>query len=267
MFGTADFKGTSKAQQTGLTIPKEARHTGPSRWTRLGIFLCVALAAAILAAVVFVKGSPTFVESRAEKLTKASLQLGLAAWAIGEAVAARRLTLKRTWIAAITLYSIAFILTAVLLGKPLATKMAEFSEEQAQVDRRFAQTATGQAFLQPQSFASPQVAAASLVEFQQYADATEKLNKQEEELLLQRDDPALRDRWAAYFGATRAAASATEELYRFAAEPSRQVHVENGIVGIADPKGFNERIDATNTATAKLRSATAALGESLPTTQ
>jgi hypothetical protein len=268
IFGNTDFNGPSTAdQQTELTIPKEARHTGPSRWARLGIFLCVALASAILAAVVFVKGSPIFVVGLTEKLTKAYLQLGLAAWAVSEVIAGRWLTLKRTWIAAVALHSIGFVLMVVFLGKPLATKLAELQQEQAQLDRRFAETAAGKALLQPQSFASPQVAATSLAEFDHYANATERLNEQEEALLLQRDDPSFRDRWAAYFEATRAAASATEELYRFVADPSRQVHVENAVGVIADPNGYNERIDATNAAMQKLRSATAALRESVPTAE
>ena len=253
------FRGTTKP---GVAQEPKPEKAGASRWARLGIFLCVALASAILAAVVFVKGSPTFVEGLTAKLTEASLQLGLAAWVVSEIIARRWLTLKRTWIAAIALYSVAFILTTIFLGKPVVTKLAELNKEQAQLDRRFAETATGKAWLQPQSFASPQVAATWLAEFQQYADSTEALNKQKEALLLQRDDPSSRDRWETYFGDARAAATATEELYSFAAEPSRQVHVENGVVIIADPEGYNKRIDAANDAMGKLRLAATALGHS-----
>lgn len=237
-----------------------------SRWARLGIFLCVALASAIFATILFVKGNPSAYELT-EKLTKISLGLGLAAWGFGEAVAGRWLTIKRTLIAAIALYGVALILIAVFMGRPLATKLAELDEQQVQLDRHFRGTATGKMLLQPQSFASPQVAAASLSEFEHYADATEKLNRQKQTLVFQRDDPSYRDRWAAYFEATRATASATEEIYRFAGEPSRQVHVENGVVIIADPDGYNKRIDAVNDATAKLRIATAAFGESVPKAQ
>ncbi|HKV23715.1 MAG TPA: hypothetical protein VJN93_03915 [Candidatus Acidoferrum sp.] len=249
-------------------IPEESRGTAAaSRWARLAIFLCVALASAILAAAVFVKGSPSFVEGLTEKLTKGSLELGLAAWALSEAIVGRWLTLKRTWIAAIALYGIVFVLMAVFLGKPLATRLGELNNEQAQLDRRFAESATGKSLLQPQSFASPQIAADALSEFERYAEATEKLNRQKETLVLQRDDPSYRGRWAAYFEATRAAASTTEELYRFAAEPSRQVHVENGVVIIADPDGYNKRIDAVNDAATKLREATAAFGQPVPKAQ
>jgi hypothetical protein len=238
--------------------PDKAR---ASRWARLGIFLCVALASAIIAAVVFVKGDPASVEDLTEKLTSGSLKLGLAAWAVSEAVAGRWLTLKRTWIAAIALYSVAFVLMAVFLGKPLVTELAEVNEEQTQLDRRFAESATGKTLLQPQSFASPQVAATSLAEFEQYANASDRLNKRKEALLQQ--DPSLRDPLTAYFEATRVMVSATEELYRFAADPSRRVHVENGVVVIADPDGYNKRIDAANDAIEKLRLAATALGESV----
>jgi hypothetical protein len=250
--------------KTSEVVPEsKPERAAASRWARLGIFLSVAVASAIFAAIVFVKGNPSAYELT-EKLTKTSLGLGLAAWGFSEAVVGRWLTIKRTLIAAIALYGVALILMAVFMGKPLATKLAELDEEQVQLDRRFRETATGKMLLQPQSFASPQVAAASLSEFGHYADATEKLDRQKETLLLQRDDPSFRNRWAAYFEARRAAASTTEELYRFAAEPSRQVHVENNIVIIADPDGYNQRMDAVNDAMAKLRVATAALGQAVP---
>jgi hypothetical protein len=229
-----------------------------SRWARLGIFLGVALLSAIVAAAVFVKGdSPTI-----ESLTSASLKLGLAAWAISEVVAGWWLTLKRTLVAALVLYGIAFVLMAVFLGKPLSTKVAEVNEEQRELDARFAETATGRTLLQPQSFASPQVAATSLAEFEQYANATEGLNDRKE-TLLQRD-PSSREAMAPYFVATRVVASTTVELYRFAAEPSRQVHVENGVVIIADPDGYNKRKEAVNDAIQKLKLATAAVRGAVP---
>jgi len=229
-----------------------------SRWARLGIFLGVALLSAVVAAAVLVKGDSTTIES----LTSASLKLGLGAWAISEAVAARWLTLRRTLVAAIVLYGIAFVLMAVFVGKPLSTKVAEVNEEQRQLDARFAETATGKTLLQPQSFASPQVAATSLAEFEQYANATEGLNDRKE-TLLQRD-PSSRDAMAPYFAATRVVASTTVELYRFAAEPARQVHVENGVVIIADPDGYNKRMDAVNDAIQKLKLSTAAVGGAVP---
>jgi hypothetical protein len=229
-----------------------------SRWARLGIFLGVALLSAIVASTVFVKGDSTTIES----LTSASLKLGLAAWAISEAVAGQWLTLRRTLVAAIVLYGIAFVSMAVVLGKPLSTKLAEINEEQRQLDARFAETATGKTLLQPQSFVSPQVAATSLAEFERYANATEGLNDRKE-ALLQRD-PSSRDAMAPYFGATRVVASTTLELYRFAAEPSRQVHVENGVVIIADPDGYNKRMDAVNDAIHKLKLATSAMAGALP---
>ena len=229
-----------------------------SRWARLGIFLGVALLSAIVAAAVFVKGDSTTIEN----LTSASLKLGLAAWAISEVVAGRWLTLRRTLVAAIVLYGIAFVLMAVFLGKPLSTKLAEVNEEQRQLDARFAETATGKILLQPQSFASPQVAATSLAEFEQYANATEGLSNRKE-ALLQRD-PSSRDAMAPYFAATRVVASTTVELYRFAAEPSRHVHVENGVVVIADPDGYNKRMDAVNDAIQKLELATASVGGAVP---
>jgi len=242
-----------------LKIPEESRRPAASRWARLGIFLCVALASAILAAVVFLKDHPS-AEQMTANLTKVSLSLGLTAWGLGEVVGRRWLTLKRTWTVAIALYSIAFVLLAVFLGKPLSTKIAELNEEQALLDQQFKESATGKMLLQPESFASPQLAAVSLKEFEQYADATGRLDNQKEALLLQRDDPSLRDRWAAYFEATRALVSATEEVYRFAAEPSRHVHVENGFVIIEDIEGYNNRIDVVNNATKKLRLASAGLG-------
>lgn len=155
----------------------------------------------IVAAAVFVKGDSTTIES----LTSASLKLSLAAWAVSEAVAGRSLTLRRTLVAAIVLYGIAFVLMAVFLGKPLSTKVAEVNEEQRQLDARFAETAIGKTLLQPQSFASPQVAATSLAEFEQYANATKGLNDRKE-TLLQRD-PSSRDAMAPYFAATRVVAS------------------------------------------------------------
>lgn len=249
-------------EQTELADEPKPNKTGSSRWARLGIFLCVALASAIIATVVFVKGDPTSVENLTGKLTSASLKLGIAAWAVSEVVAGRWLTLKRTWLAAIALYSIAFVLMAVFLGKPAATKLAEVIEDQTQLDRRFVESATGKTLLQPASFASPQVAATSLAEFEEYATATERLDERKNALLMQ--DPSLRDPLTAYFEATRVMVSATEEVYRFAAEPSRQVHVENGVVIIADPDGYNKRIDAANDAIEKLRLAAAVLGESVP---
>ncbi len=229
------------------------------RWARLGIFMGMAIASAIVASFVFFKGHSTTVEGLTENFTKLSLQLGLAAWAVSEVVAGRWLTLKRTAIGAVALYGIGFILVAVFLGKPLMTKLEELSEEQAQADRRFTDSATGKILLQPQSFASPQVAATSLAEFELYADATESLDKKKEALLLHDDDVSLRARWAAYFEATRSTASRTKELYRFAADPSQHVHVENGVVLIADPLEYNKRMDAVSDAMEKLKTATAAL--------
>jgi zinc-ribbon domain len=248
-------------------VVREARpaKAAASRWARLGIFMGMALVSAIIGSFVFFKGSSTTVEGLTKNFTKVSLQLGLAAWAVSEVVAGRWLTLKRTVIAAIALYGLAFILVAVFAGKPLVTKVEELTQEQAEVDRRFADSQTGKALLQPQSFASQQVAAASLAEFQKYADATERLSKRKESLLVQKDDPlSFRVRMTAYLEATRLAASATEELYRFAADPSQHVHVENGVVVIADPDGYNKRMDAVNDAMEKLRLATAALGQSAP---
>jgi hypothetical protein len=83
-----------------------------SRWARLGIFLGVALLAAIVASAVLVKGDSTTIES----LTSASLKFGLAAWAISEAVAGRWLTLRRTLVATIALYGIAFVFDGRLPG-------------------------------------------------------------------------------------------------------------------------------------------------------
>jgi hypothetical protein len=103
------------------------------------------------------------------------------------------------------------------------------------------------------------VAATSLAEFEQYATATERLDEQKEALLQQ--DPSLHDPLTAYFEATRVTVSATEELYRFAADPARQVHVKDGVVVIADPDEYNRRIDAANDAMNKLRLASAALKE------
>lgn len=234
-----------------------------SRWARLGIFLGVALTSAILAAFVFVKDSPSAADLT-EKLTKTFLTVGLAVWGLSEIVAGRWLTIKRTCIAAVAVYGIAFALVAVFLGKPLAAKMAELDAQQTELDRRYAETATGKTLLQPQSFASAQVAATTLAEFEQYTDVTESVNRRKEALLLERDDPSVRVRWVVYFEATRAAESATKELYRFAAEPSRQVHVENGVVIIADPDGYNILMDAVNKAAGKLRQASAALGEPAP---
>lgn len=257
-------QATSGGKAESVQEPKPAK-AAASRWARLGIFMGMALVSSIIGSFVFFKGSSTTVEGLTENFTKVSLQLGLAAWAVSEVVAGRWLTLKRTVIGAIALYGLAFILVAVFAGKPLVTKIEELTQEQTEVDRRFADSPTGKALLQPQSFASQQVAAASLAEFQKYADATERLNKRKEALLVQKDDPlSFRVRMTAYFEATRLAASATEELYRFAADPSQHVHVENGVVVIADPDGYNKRMDAVNDAMEKLRLATAALGESAP---
>jgi hypothetical protein len=157
-------------EQTELAVEPKPNKARASRWARLGIFLCVALASAIIAAVVFVKGDSTSVADLTEKLTSVSLKLGLAAWAVSEVVAGRWLTLKRTWIAAITLYSIAFVLTAVFLGKPLVTKLAEVNEEQTQ---RFAESATGKTLLQPQS------AEQRLTAFEKHFDAeNDRLDKE-----------------------------------------------------------------------------------------
>lgn len=235
-----------------------------SRWARLGIFMGVALTSAVIASLVLFKGNSMTVAGLTENVTKLSLQLGLAAWALTEVVAGRWLTLKRTVIGAVALYGVGFTLVAVFLGKPLATKLEELSTEQAQVDRRFAESSTGKTLLQPQSFASPQVAATSLAEFEQYADATERLDQRKEAMLLHDDDPSFRVRWAAYFEATRVAASKTKELYRFAADPSQHVHIENGVVIIADPDEYNKRMDAVNDAMEKLRAITASLQESVP---
>lgn len=240
--------------------PERARASG---WARLGIFLCVAFVSAIVAAAVFFKGDSETVKQRTEQLTSVSVTLGLVVWALSGVVAGRWLTVKRTWIAAVSLYSIAFVLMAVFLGKPLSTKVAELDEEQAQLERRFANSATGKTLLQPESFASPQVAATSLAEFEQYADAKERLNERELTLLLKPDDdPAFRVRVAACVEATRLATSTTEELYYFAADPSRQVHVENGVVITSDPDGYNRRIDAVNDAMDKYKLKCTALAES-----
>src|SRR2546430_14715523 len=78
----------------GIVQEPQQEKAGASRWARLGIFLGVALLSAILAAAVFVEGDSTTIES----LTSASLKLGLAAWAVSEALAGRWLTLRRTFI-------------------------------------------------------------------------------------------------------------------------------------------------------------------------
>jgi hypothetical protein len=229
------------------------------RWVRLCIFVGVALIAAILSAIVFLENHPDAADMT-EKLTSVFLSIGLAAWGLSEAAFGRWLTIKKTFVVAVALFGIAFLSIAIFLGKPLAGKMEELGKEQSQLDRRFAESITGKILLQPESFASPEVAANSLFEFQQYADATEQVNKRKEALLLERDDPSVHDRWVAYFEATRDVVSKTKELYRFAAEPSRKVHVENRVVVIADSEGYNKRIDSVNQAAAKLRLTTEALG-------
>jgi hypothetical protein len=234
-----------------------------SRWARLGIFMGIALTSAIIGSYVFFKGNSTTAADLTKQFTKVSLQIGLAAWGLSEVVAGRWLTLKRTLIGAIALYGIGFILVAVFLGKPLATKLEELDEEQTQLERRFAESATGKTLLQPESFASPQVAATSLTEFEQYADAKKRLNEQEEALLLKPDDdPALRIHLTECLEATRLATSTTEELYRFAADPSHHVHVENGVVIVSDPVGYNKRIDAVNDAMEKYKLTCTAFAES-----
>jgi zinc-ribbon domain len=264
-FRSSAGKHLSRMERAEVVREAKPAKAAASRWARLGIFMGMALLSSIIGSFVFFKESSTTVEGLTKNFTKVSLQLGLAAWAVSEVVAGRWLTLKRTVIGAIALYGLAFILVAVFAGKPLVTKVEELTQEQAEVDRRFADSATGKALLQPQSFASQQVAAASLAEFQKYADATERLNKRKEALLVQQNDPpSFRVRMTAYLEATRLAAFATEELYRFAADPSQHVHVENGVVVIADPDGYNKRMDAVSNAMEKLRSATNALGESVP---
>lgn len=260
--GDKDVEAQAEHVSRGAIPP--AKRPVASRWARLGIFMAVAFASAIMFSLVFFKGDSATVESLTERSTKISLQVGLAGWALSEVVAGRWLTLKRTVIVAIALHFIGVVLVGVFLGKPLATKVEELTEEQVQVDRRFTESATGKMLLQPQSFASPQVAANSLAEFEQYVETTEKIDKRKEALLLRRDDAAVRPRWAAYFEATRELASRTEELYRFAADPSQHVRVENGVVAIDDPDGYNKRMDAVHDAAEKLQTATAALKEPVP---
>jgi hypothetical protein len=101
-----------RIEQAEVADEPKPKKAGASRWARLGIFLCVALASAIIAGVMLGnRGGPTFVEAE----TKASLYLGLAAWGFSSVVAGRWLTLKRTWIAAIALYGIAFVSLALML--------------------------------------------------------------------------------------------------------------------------------------------------------
>jgi len=139
----------------------------------------------------------------------------------------------------------------------LAEEVVELNREQTELDQRFAQTFTGKNFVQPASLSSPQVSANSLREIEQYASASEDLGGRKEALLQGKAAPLLR----AQFEAARVMFSATEELYRYASDPSRQVHLENGVVVIGGIDEYEKRVDAVNDALRKFNAASATLNE------
>ena len=139
-------------------------------------------------------------------------------------------------------------------GNRLADQLVELNREQTELDQRFAQSFTCKNLLHAASLSSPQVAANSLREVEQYASASEDLMKRKESLLQGKPAPLL----TAQFEAARVMFSATEELYRYASEPSRDIHIVNGVVAIEGVDEYNKRIDAANDAFQKFESASSA---------
>jgi len=137
----------------------------------------------------------------------------------------------------------------------LVHSMVELNREQTELYQRFMQTFTYKNLRQPASFSSPQVAANSLSEFGQYASSSENLMRRKVSLLGRNSAPLL----TAQFDAGRTVISTTEELYRYASDPSRNVHLINGGVAIDDPDEFNKRMDAVNDALHRFEWASAAL--------
>jgi len=133
--------------------------------------------------------------------------------------------------------------------------VVELNRDQTEVDKHFMQTFTYGNLRQPASFSSPEVAANSLAEFEEYASASENVMRRKESLLAGHSVPVL----TAQFESARVMISATEELYRYASEPSRNVHIETGVVVIGGVDEFNKRAHASNVALQKFNLASAAL--------
>lgn len=139
----------------------------------------------------------------------------------------------------------------------LADEIVELNSKTTELDQRFAQTFTCKNLLQPASFSSPQVAANSLKDIEQYESASEALTERKEALLQGKPAPLL----TAQLETSRVMLSATKDFYRYASEPSRNVHVVNGVVVIKGADEYNKRLDASNDALRKFKLASAALNE------
>lgn len=86
----------------------------PSRWARLGIFLCMWLVSAMVVEIVFgVRGDS---REAARHFMSALLKFGLAAWVLSNFFG-RWLTFTRTWIAAIVVYGLALVWLGITLSQ------------------------------------------------------------------------------------------------------------------------------------------------------
>jgi hypothetical protein len=147
----------------------------------------------------------------------------------------------------------------------LIAQILEINKENTASNDAFEQTFTGRNLLKPETLSSPDVAARSLIEVENYCRTQKAYIRQIQQLLTQAEqiDGGTTDlSWMNnQYNAALAFCSATENLYQYASDPVRKIRIINGKVFITGAEGYNERIKAVNDAAKKLLATTRAFEE------
>jgi hypothetical protein len=142
-------------------------------------------------------------------------------------------------------------------ARALMTQALALRKENRELDKSFANTFVGQHLLQPESLSSAEVAAKSLADLERYCTAVDDIAGRVQPILLEAAEMGANSEdktpITAEYDAARHWCSTSEELYRYASDPSQNVHVKGGMVHIVGPQGYNDRMSAVNEATGKLK--------------
>jgi hypothetical protein len=133
-------------------------------------------------------------------------------------------------------------------------------------DTAFEKTFVGTHLLEPATFSSTAVASQSLEDISAYCASTmDRINRTQivfSQLKELDTDDHTDFSWVDnQFKASREWCSAAENLYQYASDPTRNIHVSGGIVRLVGVDGYNERIAAVNAASKKFAAADAAFKE------
>ena len=122
------------------------------------------------------------------------------------------------------------------------------------LDAGFAETYTGSHLLKPTTFVSSAQASESFHEVKAYCDSERAIVSKTRTLFKNHGETM--DVWMSdQYDAALNICSTLEPLYAYAALPSREVGVENGVVHIVGVERYNELVDKVNESVRRLRKA------------